>query len=1061
MTERRALRILLVLKHAGYIGVYARLVTELAERGHTVHVAYVGAPVPLVERVAAHPSVTHGPAARRGIFDGWSSVAWLVRALGDLARYSHPRYADATALRRRMAEKVESHLTTGAGFDPLTRRLALRRAHRLHAQTDTALSERTVRKSLKLERALPVSRRVTAFVRRHAPDVVLVSPAVDLAAHEAEYVKAARRLGIPAGICIASWDNLSSKGLLHVLPERVFVWNDVQRDEAVELHGVPTDRVVATGASRFDDWFDQQPSTSREQFARKVGLDPARPYVLYLCSSVFVAPDEVRFVSRWIAALRGSGDERLRELGVVVRPHPKRVDVWSADDLAALGNVALWPRNGRDADPAEVRADFFDSIAHSAAVVGVNTSAMLESAIAGKPVYTLVLPEFAQQETIHFHYLLHEHGGVLRVASSLDEHLAQLGDGLDGPTDERAQLRRFVEGFLRPHGLERSATPIYADAVEELAALRAQPANATLLPRLMLAPVALASSVALAATIGRAALRSKLLRKPAAAALTDGRVRVLFSLLHPGYLRHYAQPIRLLAQRGHEVHVALGRLEKDPGDARLIEQLAADCETVTYSVAPARKRQDGWRRIAWLVRALTDLARYAHPRFAAAPALRARIAEKLHWRLDYSRLPRSFKPPFHSAIERLATGADAALSERTLSLLARLEEAVPTSRRVTRFVAAQRPDVVLASPVTEFASSQIEYLKSARRLGIRTGICVASWDNLTGKGLLRFVPDRVVVWNEIQRNELEEMHGIPRERVVLTGAQRFDDWFGRGPSTGAAEFARNVGLDPAQRYVLYLCSSPFIAPNEVDFVRRWLEAIRKSDSPSLRPIGVLVRPHPQNGLQWRGIDLAEFGNAVVWPPEGAQPDAGEARAGYFDSLAHSACIVGINTSGLIEAGIVGKSVLTVVDDDFAGTQEGTLHFHYLRWENGGLLHVASNLDEHLEQLERAVAGGAEDAQQVTSFVERFCRPFGLDEAAAPRVAGAIEELGRLGPAPRTHASALALALRAALYPVAGTMTAIASATRAFRRARGIAGALTSRRSGSAGALTLGGDRQSG
>jgi hypothetical protein len=522
---------------------------------------------------------------------------------------------------------------------------------------------------------------------------------------------------------------------------------------------------------------------------------------------------------------------------------------------------------------------------------------------------------------------------------------------------------------------------------------------------------------------------------PAIAQAPARRLKILFSLLHPGYLRHYGQPIRLLAARGHEVHVALGRLEKDPGDFRLIEELAADCPTVTYGLAPARARRDGWRRLAWLVRALTDLARYGDPRFADAPALRERIADKLHWRIDYSRLPAPFKSPLHRAVDRHSTGADAALSQRTIARLRRLEAAIPTSRRVTRYIAAQRPDAVLASPVIEFASSQIEYLKSARKLGVRTGICVASWDNLTGKGLLRFVPDRVLVWNDVQRGELEDMHWIPHERIVLTGAQRFDDWFDRTPSTSRAEFARKVGLDPAQPFVLYLCSSPFIAPDEVGFVRRWAGAIRGSESPGLTQVGILVRPHPQNGLQWQDVDLSEFGNAAIWPPHGTQPDAGEARADYFDSLAHSACIVGINTSGLIEAGIVGRSVLTVLDPAFAATQSGTLHFQYVRWEKGGLLRVAADLEEHLADLERALAHGPEDARQVAAFVRRFCRPHGLEQPAAPRVAEGIEALGRLGPPPRKRPGAGTLAHRAALYPVATTMTAASHLLGGLRWAR--------------------------
>jgi hypothetical protein len=524
-------------------------------------------------------------------------------------------------------------------------------------------------------------------------------------------------------------------------------------------------------------------------------------------------------------------------------------------------------------------------------------------------------------------------------------------------------------------------------------------------------------------------------------------VRILFSLLHPGYLRHYGRPIRILADRGVEVHVALGRLEKDPGDFRLIEELAASSPNITYSLAARRTRRDGWRRLAWLVRALTDLARYGEPRYADAPALRVRIAEKFHWRIDVSRLPSFCKPPLKRAVDALSTGSNAELAERTLRRLRRLEDAIPTSRRVNRYVAAQRPDAVVASPVIEFASSQIEYLKSARKLGIRTGICVASWDNLTGKGLLRFLPDRVVVWNDIQRGELEEMHGIPPERVVLTGSQRFDEWFDKRPSLTGEEWSRKVGLDPQRPYVLYLCSSPFIAPDEVSFVKRWAAAIRASDDASVRNLGLLVRPHPQNGRQWRGVTLAEFDNAVVWPPQGTQPDAGEARIDYFESLAHSACIVGINTSGLLEAGIVGKSVLTVLDDDFAGTQSGTLHFRYLRWENGGLLRVAENLDEHVAQLGSALADGTVGAEQIARFVHRFCRPHGLDQEAAPLVATAIEELGRMGPAPRQAPAPSTLALRAALYPVAGAMTAGSWSIAATRWTRKTVAAWVRRRTG--------------
>jgi hypothetical protein len=101
----------------------------------------------------------------------------------------------------------------------------------------------------------------------------------------------------------------------------------------------------------------------------------------------------------------------------------------------------------------------------------------------------------------------------------------------------------------------------------------------------------------------------------------DGELRVLFSLLHAGYLRHYGEPIRILATQGHRVHIALARSEKDKGDNVLLDRLVADSPTVTYSLAPERPYADGWRRLAWVVRALIDLSLYADTRYVSAPAL--------------------------------------------------------------------------------------------------------------------------------------------------------------------------------------------------------------------------------------------------------------------------------------------------------------------------------------------------------------------------------------------------------------------------------------------------------
>jgi hypothetical protein len=142
------------------------------------------------------------------------------------------------------------------------------------------------------------------------------------------------------------------------------------------------------------------------------------------------------------------------------------------------------------------RAGYFDSQYHSAEIVGLNTSAFLEGAIVGRPVFTTLLPEHHenQQGTIHFHYLLTVAGGLLHTAGSLEEHFEQLNATLGVRSSESARSRRFVEAFIRPHGLEVAATPIFADAVETLSRMlvtaAARESIARRLLRLALTPAA-------------------------------------------------------------------------------------------------------------------------------------------------------------------------------------------------------------------------------------------------------------------------------------------------------------------------------------------------------------------------------------------------------------------------------------------------------------------------------------------------------------------------------------------------------------------------------------------
>jgi hypothetical protein len=472
---------------------------------------------------------------------------------------------------------------------------------------------------------------------------------------------------------------------------------------------------------------------------------------------------------------------------------------------------------------------------------------------------------------------------------------------------------------------------------------------------------------------------------------------------HPAALRSLESVLRLLDERGHRVHLLLGRVKPDAHKA--LQQFADECRSLTFGSLPGpgspgwSRQAIGWDVLARRLRVDADYLRYLEPAYADAPALRARAAANAH------------------PLVRRTAGVAGAAGPRGPRLvrwmIEHVERCLEPPPHVERSLLDFEPDVVV---VTHLArdSIQADYVRAAKRLGIHTVYPVFSWDNLTNKGLVHELPELVLVWNELQADEAVELQGIPRSQVRVLGAWSYDHWFDWQPSRSRAELSGELGLAADRPLVLYVCSSGFVARDEVAFVRRWLAALRRSGGPTAEA-GVVIRPHPRNAGQWAGVSLDDP-RATVWPQLGEEPLEVASRRNYFDSIYHAAAVVGINTSAQIESAIVGRPVHTILADEFKETQQGTLHFQYLRAEDFGHLYVGRTLEEHVQQLEESLRGRPDDGRN-ERFLRRFIRPIGLDVAASPLYADVVEQLA--GHDSRPDAGpALAPLVRRAVSPVA-------------------------------------------
>jgi hypothetical protein len=455
-------------------------------------------------------------------------------------------------------------------------------------------------------------------------------------------------------------------------------------------------------------------------------------------------------------------------------------------------------------------------------------------------------------------------------------------------------------------------------------------------------------------------------------------LRILFAALHYGYFRNLESVVDELAQRGHDVHLTAERQDSALGGRDIVERLASRHDTVTFGMMPRRERTSFF--LASKIRLSLDYLRYLRPEYARTPALqrRARV-----------RTPRGLLRALRLPVLRAPRGR-----RLVTRVLDQVDHAMPPSPAIEQFLDEQRPDLTVITPlVGVVASSQLDLLRSVRGRRIPSAVCVWSWDHLSSKAIIRDAPDRLFVWNDVQKSEAVQMHAVPSERIVVTGAQCFDRWFDRRPSRDREQFARHVGLPGGRPFVLWVCSALFPgSPSEAQFVMRWAAHLRASSHPTVRDVAILIRPHPSRAREWETVDWRNVPGVAFW---GGNPVDEASRADYFDSLYHSAAVVGLNTSAFIEAGIAQRPVLAILPPEFSASQEGTLHFRYLI--DGGLLTVARTLDEHEAQLATMVqAPPPVVMHRQQEFVRSFVRPRGLDVSATSVMADALESLATAG-----------------------------------------------------------------
>lgn len=326
---------------------------------------------------------------------------------------------------------------------------------------------------------------------RHSPSIVIVSnPGLILS--EVPLMRTAKRRGVRTMAIDPSWDNFTNKLIPVRRVDRLVVWNTIMRDQAVALHGYRPDDLRLAGTPQWDSYFHDGVITSRDEFFRRIGANPAKKLVTLTTSPLELYAYYDSLIESLIAA-RDAGRWG-HDVDLLVRVHPRdAIERYAAFD-GRPGVIVEKPfkptvRAG-DGMAVDVTADaqrhLANTMKHSDVVVQVVSTIAIEAAIFDTPVVnvsfdgdaTLPFSRSARRYAQFTHWENIAQSGAVRTATTAEQMIEHVAAYLERPELDREGRRKVAIDqcqFLDGRAAERVAGFI----VDEIASVTGRGRSAT------------------------------------------------------------------------------------------------------------------------------------------------------------------------------------------------------------------------------------------------------------------------------------------------------------------------------------------------------------------------------------------------------------------------------------------------------------------------------------------------------------------------------------------------------------------------------------------------------
>lgn len=290
------------------------------------------------------------------------------------------------------------------------------------------------------------------YFERYRPSAVFLAHLFDDV--EAALLREAHHRGVPSVGYINSWDKVTTRASVRLLPDTMLVFNDIVKTEVMRYADMPADRVIPTGIPQYDRYVTTRPAP-REEFFKRIGIDPSKRLVVYAPMGRTFSDSDWEMIDILRAAI-----ERGRigpDAALLVRFQPN--DFVDEAELKRrpglhydIPGIRFGTERSVDWDMSFDELDHLAAtLAHLSVLVCYASSIAIDAAIFDKPTVGIAFEvkqqPLARSPTQYYrteHYVKAVATGGIRLAKSKDDLVLAINAYLADPSLDREKRERLV-----------------------------------------------------------------------------------------------------------------------------------------------------------------------------------------------------------------------------------------------------------------------------------------------------------------------------------------------------------------------------------------------------------------------------------------------------------------------------------------------------------------------------------------------------------------------------------------------------------------------------------------